>query len=54
MSRCPFVIFITSDLSEKNPLVVLPYDATIISLLEHFSRGTHKGLYHSAETMMPR
>jgi hypothetical protein len=31
------------DLSEKNPLVSLPYDATIISLLEVFCRGTHRG-----------
>ncbi|KAK0476315.1 hypothetical protein IW261DRAFT_1490680 [Armillaria novae-zelandiae] len=33
---------LVSNLSEKNPLVVLPYDTTIISLLEHFSCGTHK------------
>ena len=31
------------DLSDKNPLVTLPHDATIISLLEIFSRGTHRG-----------
>lgn len=35
------------DLSEKNPLVILPYDATIISLLEQFSRGTHRGMLRS-------
>ncbi|KAK0238128.1 hypothetical protein EDD85DRAFT_833124 [Armillaria nabsnona] len=40
---------LVSNLSEKNPLVVLPYDATIISLLEHFSRGTHKVLVQKAE-----
>lgn len=32
------------DLSEKNPLQVLPYEATIVSLLELFSGGTHRGL----------
>ena len=35
--------FITPDLSEKNPLEVLPHDATIISLLRVFSKGTHRG-----------
>lgn len=32
-----------SDLSEKNPLVTMPSTATILSLLELFSRGTHRG-----------
>lgn len=36
--------FLVLDLSEKNPLQTLPYDATIISLLEIFARGTHRGL----------
>ncbi|KAG7448530.1 uncharacterized protein BT62DRAFT_985826 [Guyanagaster necrorhizus] len=40
---------LVSNLSEKNPLVVLPYDATIVSLLKHFSRGTHKVLVQKAE-----
>ncbi|KAF8521017.1 hypothetical protein JB92DRAFT_1844494 [Gautieria morchelliformis] len=33
-----------TDLSEKNPLVTLPSNATILSLLEVFSRGTHRVL----------
>lgn len=33
------------DLSEKNPLEVLPHDATIIQLLTIFARGTHRGMY---------
>ncbi|KAK0458913.1 uncharacterized protein EV420DRAFT_1541205 [Desarmillaria tabescens] len=41
---------LVSNLSEKNPLVVLPYDATIISLLQHFSHGTHKVLVQKAES----
>lgn len=32
-----------ADLSEKNPLEVLPHDATIISLLTVFAKGTHRG-----------
>lgn len=31
------------DLSEKNPLHTLPYDATVVSLLEVFARGAHRG-----------
>ena len=34
----------TSDLSEKNPLITLTSTATILSVLELFSRGTHRGL----------
>ncbi|PSR76577.1 hypothetical protein PHLCEN_2v8335 [Hermanssonia centrifuga] len=37
-----------SNLSEKNPLEVLPHDATIISLLTIFSKGTHRVLVRSA------
>ena len=40
--------FITPDLSEKNPLEVLPHDATIISLLRVFSKGTHRGAHGTA------
>ena len=36
------------DLSEKNPLEVLPHDATIISLLRVFSKGTHRGAHGTA------
>ncbi len=32
-----------TDLSEKNPLEVLPHDATIVQLLTIFARGTHRG-----------
>ena len=32
-----------TDLSEKNPLEVLPHDATLISLLTIFARGAHRG-----------
>ncbi|KAI0765772.1 hypothetical protein BC629DRAFT_1293340 [Irpex lacteus] len=35
---------LVSNLSEKNPLEVLPHDATIVSLLTVFSRGTHRVL----------
>lgn len=31
------------DLSEKNFLEILPYEATIVSLLAIFARGTHRG-----------
>lgn len=31
------------DMSEKNPLITLPHDAIIISLLELFARGSHRG-----------
>jgi hypothetical protein len=31
------------DLSDKNPLVELPYDASVVALLAVFSTGTHRG-----------
>jgi len=37
-------VYLVSNMSEKNPLEELPHDATIISLLEVFSRGTHRVL----------
>ena len=38
------VIFIFRvDLSDKNPIEILPHDATAISLLEVFARGAHRG-----------
>lgn len=37
-------IRLVSNLSQKNPLEVLPYEATVISLLELFSKGTHRVL----------
>ncbi|KIP07259.1 hypothetical protein PHLGIDRAFT_127793 [Phlebiopsis gigantea 11061_1 CR5-6] len=39
---------LVSNLSEKNPLEVLPHDATIISLLTVFARGTHRVLIRAA------
>ncbi|KAJ3798221.1 hypothetical protein GGU11DRAFT_14828 [Lentinula aff. detonsa] len=36
-------VSIVSNLSEKNPLHVLPNDATVVSLLEIFAKGTHRG-----------
>ncbi|PIL23203.1 hypothetical protein GSI_14512 [Ganoderma sinense ZZ0214-1] len=36
--------YLVSNLSEKNPLEVLPHDATIIQLLTIFARGTHRVL----------
>ncbi|KAH9836090.1 uncharacterized protein C8Q71DRAFT_65608 [Rhodofomes roseus] len=40
-------VHLVSNLSEKNPLEMLPYDATIVSLLGVFSRGTHRVLIQS-------
>ncbi|KAJ3757087.1 hypothetical protein EV360DRAFT_84339 [Lentinula raphanica] len=37
-------VSIVSNLSEKNPLHILPYDATVVSLLEVFARGIHRVL----------
>ncbi|KAH6917799.1 hypothetical protein BKA70DRAFT_1415845 [Coprinopsis sp. MPI-PUGE-AT-0042] len=42
-------VHLVSNLSDKNPLVTLPHDATIISLLEIFSRGTHRVLIQAAD-----
>ncbi|KAF7763435.1 hypothetical protein Agabi119p4_7972 [Agaricus bisporus var. burnettii] len=33
---------LVSNFSDKNPCVVLPYNANVISLLEVFARGTHR------------
>ncbi|KAG7095429.1 hypothetical protein E1B28_006178 [Marasmius oreades] len=41
-------VYIVSNLSEKNPLKVLPHDATIISLLEIFAKGTHRVVIRSS------
>ncbi|KIY47436.1 hypothetical protein FISHEDRAFT_74735 [Fistulina hepatica ATCC 64428] len=38
------------DLSEKNPLETVPYDANIISLLEAFCRGAHRALVRNASS----
>jgi hypothetical protein len=42
----PYVRLLLSsflDLSDKNPLVELPHDASVIALLAVFSTGTHRG-----------
>ena len=36
------------DLSEKNNIEILPYDATLVSLLEVFARGSHRSMSHLA------
>ncbi|KAF5379060.1 hypothetical protein D9615_005932 [Tricholomella constricta] len=43
-------VHLVSNFSEKNPLETLPNDATILSLLELFSRGTHRALVRSASS----
>ncbi|KAJ3788528.1 hypothetical protein GGU10DRAFT_346094 [Lentinula aff. detonsa] len=40
-------VSIVSNLSEKNPLHVLPNNATVVSLLEVFAKGTHRVLIKS-------
>ncbi|EPQ52371.1 hypothetical protein GLOTRDRAFT_140715 [Gloeophyllum trabeum ATCC 11539] len=40
-------VYLVSNLSEKNPLEILPHDATIISLLGVFCKGTHRVLISS-------
>ncbi|KAF5369008.1 hypothetical protein D9758_002864 [Tetrapyrgos nigripes] len=42
-------VHLVSNLSEKNPFETLPPDATIISLLELFARGSHRVLIPSAQ-----
>ncbi|TFK73512.1 hypothetical protein BDN72DRAFT_761572 [Pluteus cervinus] len=37
-------VHLVSNLSDKNPLSTLPHDATVISLLEVFARGSHRVL----------
>lgn len=36
-------LFFHVDLSDKNPIEILPHNATVISLLEVFARGAHRG-----------
>ncbi|KAG6875790.1 hypothetical protein C0992_002302 [Termitomyces sp. T32_za158] len=40
----------SQDYSDKNPLEILPNDATVISLLQLFSRGVHRALILSASS----
>jgi len=40
-------VYLVSNLSEKNPLETLPYNATLISVLSVFARGTHRVLIRS-------
>ncbi|KAI0786311.1 hypothetical protein C8Q75DRAFT_808702 [Abortiporus biennis] len=37
-------VHLVSNLSEKNPLEILPHNANIISLLSIFARGTHRSI----------
>ena len=37
-----------SDLSDKNPLITLPATATLLDLLQVFSRGTHRVVLYSS------
>ena len=39
-----------ADLSQKNPLVTLPPNASLISILTAFSRGTHRVLIADEES----
>ena len=41
ISNCPDH---STDLSDKNPLHVLPHDADLISLLAFFAEGAHRGV----------
>ncbi|KAG6856123.1 hypothetical protein H0H87_007278 [Tephrocybe sp. NHM501043] len=41
---------LVANFSEKNPLEILPHDATIISLLQLFSWGTHRALIRSGSS----
>ncbi|KIY47923.1 hypothetical protein FISHEDRAFT_44374, partial [Fistulina hepatica ATCC 64428] len=46
----PVSVSLVSNLSEKNPLETVPYDANIISLLEAFCRGAHRALVRNASS----
>jgi len=39
--------------SDKNPYVVLPHDASVISLLEVFARGTHRAFIRNTTPPVP-
>lgn len=41
-------VHLVSNLSEKNPLEILPHDATIVSLLTIFAKGTHRAIIRAA------
>ncbi|KAG5638328.1 hypothetical protein H0H81_000571 [Sphagnurus paluster] len=45
-------VHLVSNFSEKNPLETLPSDATVLSLLELFSRGTHRVSTTSTSTVL--
>ncbi|KAF9528623.1 hypothetical protein CPB83DRAFT_853975 [Crepidotus variabilis] len=42
-------VHLVSNLSEKNPIEILPHNATLVVLLSIFARGTHRTLIQSAE-----
>jgi CBS domain-containing protein len=41
-------VHLVSNLSEKNIIEILPHDATLVSLLEVFARGSHRTLIRSS------
>lgn len=43
-------VSLVSNLSEKNPLEILPEDSTIVELLGVFASGTHRALIRSSRT----
>ncbi|KZS87274.1 hypothetical protein SISNIDRAFT_419820 [Sistotremastrum niveocremeum HHB9708] len=42
-------VHLVGDLSDKNPLVLLQHDATLLDLLQVFSRGTHRVLIETED-----
>jgi len=42
-------VHLVSNLSEKNSIEILPHDATLVSLLKVFARGTHRTLIRSSD-----
>ncbi|KAJ2914433.1 hypothetical protein MD484_g5962, partial [Candolleomyces efflorescens] len=42
-------VHLVSNLSDKNPLISLPNDADVVSLLEVFARGTHRVLIQASD-----
>ena len=52
LRRCSQLIDTFTDLSEKNPLVMLRNDASLTTLLEIFSRGTHRVLVEGPDQQL--
>jgi hypothetical protein len=56
-ARCRFHfnnVILFPDLSEKNPIEILAHNATLLSLLAIFSRGTHRSLYIQLVSFLAR